>query len=45
MTELGVPMRRQLQQSSYEKIQEVTRVLAASSVRNLRIELRRLSSK
>ena len=45
MTELGVPMRRQLQQSSHEKIQEVTRVLAVSSVRNLRIELRRLSSK
>ena len=32
-------------QSSREKIQEVTRVLVASSVRNLRIELMRLSSK
>ena len=35
MTELGVPIRRQLQQSSRERMQEVTRVLVASSVRKL----------
>ena len=32
MTELCVPMRRQLQWSSRERIEEVTRVLVASSV-------------
>ena len=47
MTELGVPMRRQFQDSSQAvrgfKIK--TRVLAASSVRNLWTELMHLSSK
>ena len=45
MTELGVPTRRQLQQSSRERMLEVTGVLVASSVRNLQTELMRLSSK
>ena len=39
MTELGVPIRRQLQQSSRERVQEVKRAMAASLVRNLRIEV------
>ena len=43
MTELGVPMRRQLQQSSRERILEVTRFLAASSVKNLQIEVSSLA--
>ena len=36
---VGVPIRRLLQQSSRERVQEVTRGMAASLVRNLRIEV------
>ena len=35
MTELDAPIRIQLQYSSHERIEEVARVLVASSVRNL----------
>ena len=40
MTELGATIRRQFQTvSSLDRMQEVTRVLVASSVRKLRMEL------
>ena len=42
MIESGVPMRSDLQQSNLDKVNEITRVLVASSVRYWRMELMRL---